>query len=76
MLKDKNGHNLEDGIYIGPDPVNKEANIYLIHVKRETFSAEYWDGFLNITNFEEAATNFIRLGTPPTNCRFLESKIK
>lgn len=77
MLKDKNNLELKDGFYVGPDPLNgTETNIYRIQRKGDTFSAEYWDGFLPIANFEEGAKNFMPLHNPTINSRFLESKIK
>lgn len=76
MLKDKNGRGLENGLYIGPDPIDRGLNIYEIKASSDTFSAEYWNGFLKITNFEEAAKHFSRLNLPATNCRFLGSKVR
>ena len=70
-----NGRNLDNGLYTGSDQMTRETNIYLIKVIGETFSAEYWDGFRAIINFQEATANFTRLAVPPTNGRFLESKL-
>ena len=77
MLKDKLGNKLERGFYVGPDPMlTIQSNLYFIEVKGDSFTAEYWDGFLPITNFEEASRHFIPLSVPSTNLRFLERKLK
>ncbi len=76
MITDANGLKLEDGLYTGPDPTGIQDDIYKIIVRGDSFTAEYWEGFLSITNFEDAARHFRRLAVPTTNARFLDSHLK
>jgi len=76
-LIDGNDCTLQDGIYIGPDIiVSTEVAIYNIKVSGDTFTAMSHEGYLPITNFEEASKNFQRLSVPSTNARFLDSIIE
>lgn len=79
MLKDKNGNELKTDFYVGPDAYTHGSgcDIYYVEVSGEnSFTAETWDGFLSITNFQEAAGNFTPILQPNVNFNFLRSKLE
>mgnify|MGYP001600951443 FL=1 len=78
-LKDYFGRELENGIYFVLDPIGPQIAYVELDKNKESFSAESWNGFLPINNFEEAAKNFVQIhgaDTLNTNVRFIQSKLE
>ncbi len=76
MLINALGYPLKRGIHVGPDVINRQSMIYSIEVDGDTFSARGYDGFVHITNFEDAAKNFTPLSVPLNQVRFLNELVE
>ncbi len=76
-MKDYRGHSLESGFYILVDPLGIE--VCYLDVNGKSFSAKNRLGYVPISNFEEAARNFIPFSgndTVSLNARFVLSEIE
>ena len=66
-LTDRDGRKLENGYYVA-----RRGYVCRVKVSGDSFSVEHpLDGFLPITDFEEAARNFTRIEQPECSARFI-----
>lgn len=79
-LNDYFGGRLENGFYIILNPLGRDICYIEMSKDGNSFSAESWQGYVPINNFEEAAKNFAPFpggkDSMRTQIRFVESKIE
>jgi len=74
-LIDRDGKPLEEGYYFARGGIGGTGDIYKVKVSENTFTAESWEGFMPIVDFQQASRHFSRIDDIFTNMKFIMGKL-